>query len=107
MKTHHKLSPRERDQIAYWRAIGVPIREIARRLSRSPSSISDEVKRNRIDGIYHSIHAHKAFQARKRNCHKKYLLAINITLTSFVLDKLECGWSPEQIAGRLKKEITE
>jgi transposase, IS30 family len=107
MKTHHKLSSRERDQIAYWRAIGVRIREIARRLGRSPSSISDEVKRNRIDGIYHSIHAHKASEARKRSCHKKYLLMSNIALQSYVLEKLDCGWSPEQIAGRLRREIKE
>ena len=107
MKPHHKLVSAERDKIAYWHAIGEPIREIARRLGRSPSSISDEIKRNRIEGIYYSIHAHKASEARKRHSHKKYLLKNNTILTSYVLDKLDCGWSPEQIAGRLKKEIHE
>jgi IS30 family transposase len=107
MKSHHKLSSQERDKIAYWHAIGESVREIAGRLGRSPSSISDELKRNRVDGIYHSIHAHKATEARKLNSHKKYLLKIRPSLKSYVLEKLELGWSPEQIAGRLKKEIKE
>jgi IS30 family transposase len=107
MKGHHKIVSEERDKIAWWYAIGISVREIARRLGRSPSSISSEVKRNRIDGIYHSIHAHRASEERKRNCHKKYLLKINPILKSYMLDKLNYGWSPEQITGRLKKEIQE
>jgi len=107
MKTHRKLSSQERDKIAYWHAIGESVREIARRLKRSPSSISDELKRNKVEGIYHSIHAQKATEGRKRNSHKKYLLKTRSVLKSYVLEKLGLGWSPEQIAGRLRKEITE
>jgi len=107
MKTHQKLTSQERDKIAYWHAIGESIREIARKLGRSPSSISEEIKRNKVEGIYHSIRAHKASEARKRNCHKKYLLNTRPALKSYVIEKLELGWSPEQIAGRLRKEIKE
>ena len=107
MRPHHKLTSFERDKIAYWHAIGEPIREIARRLGRSPSSISEEIKRNKVDGIYHSIHAHKATAARKVHSHKKYLLKIRPALKAYVLAKLDLDWSPEQIAGRLRKEITE
>jgi IS30 family transposase len=107
MKTHRKLTSQERDKIAYWHAIEESIREIARRLQRSPASISDELKRNKVDGIYHSIHAHKATEERKLNSHKKYLLKTRSTLRAYVLEKLELGWSPEQIAGRLRKEIRE
>jgi transposase, IS30 family len=107
MKINQKLTSHERDKIAYWHAIGEGIREIARRLGRSPSSISDELKRNKVDGIYHSIYAHKATEARKLNSHKKYLLKTRPVLKSYVLEKLELGWSPEQIAGRLRKEIKE
>jgi IS30 family transposase len=107
MKTHQKLTSAERDKIAYWHAIGESIREIARRLQRSPSSISDELKRNNMDGIYHSIYAHKATEVRKLNSHKKYLLKTRPVLQSYVLKKLGLGWSPEQIAGRLRKEIKE
>jgi transposase, IS30 family len=103
-----KLAAFERDKIAYWRAIGLSMREIARRLGRSPSSISAEIRRNRPAGdVYHSIRAQQAAEIRKRQCHKKYLLATKRTLKAYVLEKLAAGWSPEQIAGRLKKEIRE
>jgi IS30 family transposase len=40
------LSFCEREDIAIWRAQQVGVREIARRLGRSPSTISREVRRN-------------------------------------------------------------
>ena len=56
MRAHRKLTSDERDKIAYWYAVGEGIREIARRLRRSPSSISDEIKRNKmVDDIIPSV----------------------------------------------------
>ena len=107
MNKHHKITALERDQIAWWLAGGITIREMARRLGRSPSSIAEELKRNQVDGVYGSIKAHQAAEARKRNSHQKYLLRHCQTLRGFVLEKLKLGWSPQQISGRLKKEITE
>ena len=96
MRTHRKLTSHERDKIAYWYAVGERIREIARRLGRSPSSISDEIRRNKIGGRYHSIRAHQASEARKHNSHKKYVLKTRPTLQSYVVGKLRLGWSPER-----------
>ena len=107
MNQHNKITALERDQIAWWLAGGITVREMARRLGRSPSSISEELKRNRVDGVYGSIKAHQAAEVRKRNSHQKYLLRHHPTLRSFVLEKLKLGWSPQQISGRLKEEITE
>jgi IS30 family transposase len=107
MNKHNKITALERDQIAWWLACGITIREMARRLGRSPSSISEELKRNKDDGVYGSIKAHQAAQARKRNSHQKYLLPHCPGLRDFVLEKLQLGWSPQQISGRLKKEIKE
>jgi transposase, IS30 family len=107
MGKHCKITAGERDTIAWWVACGVKLREIARRLGRSHSSICAELKRNSNNGIYGSIHAHKqAVQARKRS-HKKYRLRSHPTLHSYVLEKLKLGWSPEQIAGRLRTEIVQ
>jgi hypothetical protein len=36
MKKQHKITAPERDQIAWWLACGITIREMARRLGRSP-----------------------------------------------------------------------
>jgi transposase, IS30 family len=107
MNKHHKITALERDQIAWWLACGITIREMARRLGRSPSSIAEELKRNKVDGVYGSIKAHQAAAARKRQSHQKYLLCQRPGLRDFVLEKLKLGWSPQQISGRLKKEITE
>jgi IS30 family transposase len=47
------LSFAEREDIAIWRAQNVTVREIARRLRRSPSTISREVRRNASTRFYH------------------------------------------------------
>src|ERR671915_507570 len=107
MKKHHKITASERDQIAWWLACGITIREMARRLGRSPSSIAEELRRNKVDGVYGSIKAPRAAEARKRHSHQKYLLRHHPPLRGFVLEKLKLGWSPQQISGRLKKEINE
>jgi IS30 family transposase len=107
MNKHNKITALERDQIAWWLACGITTREMARRLGRSPSSISEELKRNQVDGVYGSIKAHQAAEARKRDSHQKYLLRHRPALRDFVLEKLKLGWSPQQISGRLKKEIAE
>jgi IS30 family transposase len=80
MKKHHKITAPERDQIAWWLACGLTIREMAGRLSKSPSSISEELKRNKVDGLYGSIKAHQAAEARKRYSYQKYLLRHRPTL---------------------------
>jgi IS30 family transposase len=107
MNKHNKITASERDQIAWWLASGVTIREMARRLGRSPSSISEELKRNKVDGVYGSINAHQAAEARKCHSHQKYLLPHCPALRDFVLEKLQLSWSSQQISGRLKKEIAE
>src|SRR5918992_2012737 len=96
MKKHHKITAPERDQIAWWLAGGITLREMARRLSRSPSSISAELKRNKVDGVSGSIKAHQAAAARKHYSHQKYLLRHRPTLRGFVLEKLKLGWSPSR-----------
>src|ERR687892_2883138 len=96
MKKHHKITASERDQIAWWLACGVTIREMARRLGRSPSSIAEELRRNKVDGVYGSIKAPRAAEARKRHSHQKYLLRHHPPLRGFVLEKLKLGWSPSR-----------
>lgn len=106
MNRRQKITSLERDKLAYWFAIGKSIREISRLLKRSPSSICEELKRNNVGGMYHSIRAQRCTEARSHRSHKKYLLKTTPLLKAYVLEKLSLGWSPEQIAGRLRREIT-
>src|SRR3989344_5015991 len=102
MKRKSKLTAPERDQIAVSLAAGLSLRRIAGELHRSVSSISDEVKRNSIKGEYRSIIAQSL--SHKRNLNSRRLNPLkNPAIYSYVVDKLRCGWSPEQIAGRLKR----
>lgn len=104
MLSYHHLSLSERKKLRiYWKETK-SIREVARRLGRSPSTISRELKRNitrdkRFCAIYRPVNAQKKYMAR---IHKpkggKY---DNEKLTSYVQCKLLLTWSPEQVAGRI------
>src|SRR5512133_2718874 len=63
MGTHRKLTSHERDKIAYWYAVGERIREIGRRLGKSPSSISDEIRRIKIGGGHQSMRPHQKHES--------------------------------------------
>lgn len=98
---HTKLQPEERDKIAIWLSSGKKIREIARMLKRSPSTISDEIRRNSWKGTYVSIHAQAKSEKRKSASIQHHQLK-NKSIYSYTMKKLRSGWSPEQIAGRLR-----
>lgn len=102
-KHHTKLTAHERDLIAVWKGGGVLLREIARRLGRSVSTISDEIKRNSSQGIYVAIHAQATTEERIQRARKRHPLKDAQTF-AYVLEKLRLGWSPEQIDGRLTQE---
>lgn len=103
MKKINKIRSWERDKIAIWLASGASKRLIARRLDRSMSSIIDEVSRNSIKGEYKAIEAQELSQKRNNKSRKTNPLK-SPSVYSYVCDKLRCGWSPEQIAGRLKRD---
>lgn len=98
-----KITSLERDKVAVLLASGSSLRNIARILGRSVSSISVEVRRNSIEGQYQSIAAQDL--SRKRNIQSRRTNPLKSPeIFSYAYDKLRCGWSPEQIAGRLKRE---
>jgi IS30 family transposase len=105
------LSFGEREEIALDRAAGLGIREIARRLGRSPSTISREVARGclarRPRGRYKATVAQARAEAQA--CRPKSAkLAQHPALRDWVADKLErLQWSPEQISRRLWLEFSD
>jgi IS30 family transposase len=97
------LTQYEREQIAFSVKLKRGIREIARRLKRDPGVICRELKRNRSpDGRYDPLRAQtKANRRAIKTNHRK--LEIDWELHDWVEAKLREGWSPELIAGRLKR----
>ena len=101
-----KLTTEDRDEIARWHAKGCSVREIARQVGRSPSTISVEIQRgtwrddNVHTAVYVAIHAQSLRDKRAANSHQPVALK-HEPLEAYVRLKLQDGWSPEQIAGRL------
>ena len=100
-KSH--ITAAERDQIGVMLAAGVSQRDIARKLGRSFSSINYEISHNGRGGTYQPILANVLSRERNRASRKTNALK-NPEIYAYVIDKLRCGWSPEQIAGRLRKK---
>jgi len=83
-------------------AQGQSMRQMAEALGRAPSTISREIERNGgVDGYRASL-ADQAAWARARRP-KRCKLAENRALARLVASKLRLAWSPEQIAGWLKR----
>jgi len=81
------------------------IRAIARFLSRSPSSISREIKRNTINQTYWYDSAQHLANQRKR-IPRTQKRKSHAPLYDLVIKKLIEGLSPDIIAGRLKREYS-
>lgn len=96
------LTLAEREEISRALAVGQSIRQIALRLERAPSTVSREISRN---GGRRSYRANEAEQAAWDRAHRPKLckLAQCPKLAQLVAEKLQIQWSPEQIAGWLKR----
>ena len=100
--THFTTEEREKSRV--WKAQGLSIRAIARELGRSPSSVSREFRRNcYANGNYAAHHADKLYRKRRENCGRKAKL-LDDTIRDYVMEKMNLRWSPEQIAGRAKRD---
>lgn len=101
---HTKLTLSERKLIAFWRNSGLSIRECARRLRRDHSAVSRELGRNSFKkNLYEPLHAQAKAEKRKANAWKAKQPLKNKDLFAYVTKRLLWGWSPETIAGRLRK----
>lgn len=101
-RPHIALTLSEREEISRGIACNLSMRAIANQLKRSPSTISREIKRN---GGLKYYRASQADQAAWDRAHrpKPCKLAGSPLLRQIVARKLRSNWSPEQIAGWLKR----
>jgi transposase, IS30 family len=100
MRCYSHLSDDEREQIGLLKALGQSIGVIAKSIRRPKSTVSRELSRNRLpSGRYSPLHAAGAYQLRRR---REALIEKDRALRTLVLDRLEEGWTPEQISGWLK-----
>ena len=102
------LNLEERRKMAKWLEAKMPVKESADNLRRAPSTIYREIRRNayRDDELpelngYHAVVAQDRYEER-RAVHRKLIRYPN--LMAAVRDGFDAGWSPEQIAGRMRLE---
>lgn len=101
---HKKLGIEDRRFLSLMLKRKESLRGIAKALERSVSTISDELRRNGLpNGDYVAETAQYMSDARKRRTKWRQPLKDSVTY-GFVLEKLREGWSPEQVAGRLRLE---
>jgi IS30 family transposase len=97
--THLTLDERER--LAALKAEGLGLRAIARELGRAASTVSRELRRNALPrGGYLPVHAEGCYLERRQ---RSAILERDERLGRFVRERLLEGWTPEQIAGWLKR----
>ncbi len=96
----------DREEISRGLAAQESCRAIGRRLGRPASTITREIARNRGARHYRALDADDRTWRRARRpqpCH----LALQPALRDYVAARLQDDWSPEQIAGILKKQYPE
>ena len=101
-RSQRTLTLAEREEISRGMVAGLSLRTIAARLGRAPSTISREVQRN---GGQHSYRANQADESAWERAQrpKTCKLVQSPVLARIVTEKLQLEWSPQQIAGWLKR----
>ena len=103
-RSRFALSLAEREEISRGIVADLSARSIASKLGRSPSTISREINRNGGRANYRAIPADQnAWDQAQRP--KRCKLVRNRALARIVESKLRLLWSPEQIAGWLKRSF--
>ena len=102
-KQYNHLSIEERAVIMTELERKSSIRKISTLLGRSPSTISREIKRFPDPSNYHVRTASQAANGRKHRSVRTRKLAPGTVLWQIVKTLIRVGWSPEQVAGRLKQ----
>lgn len=104
-RQYRVLSHEEREEIMIGLRTEESIRSIAKRLQRQPSVILREIRNNSTeDKRYQAYWAQNRSDRRRIQSRKKERIP-DEEKRSYIRKKLNLGWSPEQIAGRMSMEI--
>jgi len=100
---YHQLTLGERYRIGRMKSMGDSCRAIARKLGRSPATISRELRRNAdtSNGRYRVDKAHSYAVARRRRSRRG--TQFEPGEVQLVHELMQHKWSPQQISGRLRR----
>lgn len=95
----------ERFEIGILLGKGYSQRSIAHQLERSPNTISYEIRRNSVGGVYIPLRADMKARVRKRMRKLQWSkIEEHPTLKTFVIEKLKARWNPDEIAGYMQRK---
>ena len=103
MSDYIHLTVTERRRLHVCLEMGLSISVIAKRLKRHRSTLYRELAKNKTQDAYLPVAAHQKAKARVQQ-NRACQLQENQGLYDYVIHHLKMGWSPEQIAGRMKQE---
>lgn len=103
MRKHLSVEEREEIQAGLWAKES--LRSIARRLGRPHSTISKEIAKNlpKERRVYTPRLAEERAQEKRKSRGRTERLKSE-EIREYVVDHLKQGWSPEQVAGRMKED---
>jgi len=107
-KHYRRLNAEDREAISRGLAAGLSYQEIARRLERSVSTISREVKRSYGHSFYRACAAQRKaekYSGYRRGGQRK--INKSLRLQRYVEAKLRLAWSPDEIARRLRLDYAQ
>lgn len=104
-KKYKQLDQKERDRIFMFKRKGLANGQIAKQLGRDKSTIGREIRRNTHLKLYQYLPdtAGRKAEKHKQSSRKKRYVDKRPQLKQSIVVRLRKGWSPDLIAGRLKR----
>jgi IS30 family transposase len=98
------LTKEERLEIRILLGRGYSHRAIAEALGRGHGTVSYEIKKNAVNGVYDPCKAQAKARVRKRYRKLEWSkIEADPELRAYVIEKLEARWNPDEISGYLKR----
>lgn len=105
MKKAKKIQKAERNEIFILLGKKYSMREIGKALSRSPNTISYEISKNSVNGVYDPERANSKAKVSLRSRRFQWQkINENIELRRCIVEGLKKHWNPDEISGRMKEE---
>lgn len=102
--SYQHFTPEQRNELSALKRAGMKQNKIADILGKTPSAVSQELKRNSTGKRYDAGIAKRKTRERRSGANQRFRkLENNEWLRNYVVRKIKDSWSPEQISGRMKK----
>lgn len=104
-RLYRLLTPADREEIMIGLRQGKKIRAIAKSINRNHSVVVREIKQNCTeDRKYQAYWAQNRSNKRRKSSRQRERID-DKTIRTYIREKLELGWSPEQISGRISIDL--